>query len=154
MLQNLPQMHATDGRSFFVHLSTAYGSHRAMFHQVESHKLHKIPDVAYALSVPKWLVFYDERHPLLMKCFKIILRYKREMGEAFASICLSVIGPAKPFSIKVGSQIAHKMPHFGYPLSTENWMLNCNERQPLSMKYFKIFLRGIKQVGWASMCIF
>ena len=50
--------------------------------KVESHKLHKIPDVGYALSVPKWLVFYDERHPLLMKCFKTILRCTKKAGQA------------------------------------------------------------------------
>ena len=122
-----------------MHLSTAYGSHRAMFHQVESHKLHKIPDVAYALSVPKWLVFYDERHPLLKKCFKIILRYKREMGEAFASICLSVIGPTKPFSTKVGSQIAHKMPHFGYPLGTENVLWDIDLQGEISLIAYEVF---------------
>ena len=94
--------------------------------KVESHKLYKIPDVGYAVTVPKWLVFNDERHPLLMKCFKIILRYKREIREALVSICLSVIGHTKPFSTKVGSQIAHKMPYFIHPLSTENaYIMGC-----------------------------
>ncbi len=43
----------------------------------------------------------------------------------YASFCHSWISP--------DSQNAHEMPNFKYPLSTENWMIFYNERQPLLM---------------------
>ena len=61
-----------------------------------------------------------------MKCFKTILRCTRLMEEAHDRICLLIIGPTEPFSTKIGSQIARKMPHFGYPLSSENtYIMGC-----------------------------
>ena len=85
-----------------------------------------------------------------MKCFKTILRCMRPMGGALDRIYLSLIGPTEPISTKVGSQIARKMPHFEYPLSTENTylyygMLNCKEWHPLLMKCFKTFIRYINR---------
>ena len=91
---------------------------------------------------------------MLIRWFKSILRCMELMGGARDNICLSITGPTEPVSIKVGSQIACKIPHFGYPLSTQNGMLNCKERHPLLMKCFKTFLRCIKQMGGASFCIF
>ena len=91
------------------------------------------------------LLFQKVRHPLLMKCFKTILRCMRLVGGALDSICLSIIGPTGAFSTRIDSQIAGKMPHFGYTLSTENGMLNCKGRYPLLMKCFKTFLRYINR---------
>ena len=50
-------------------------------------------------------------------------------------------------SIKVNSQIAHKMSDLGYTRSTENWVTYSNERHPLLLKWFKLFLRCIGKVG-------
>ena len=84
-------------------------------------KLQKIQDVWISpLSTNMACQYEEERHSLIMKCLKTILRYMRQMEGALDSICLSIIGPTEPFSTKVGSQIACKMPHFGYHLSTEN----------------------------------
>ena len=140
-------MYEIDGRSFCVHPFAAYESHRAMFHQGDSQIAQNIRCWARPLSTKTTCRSERRDTHCLWKCFKTIPRYMIQMGGAFDSICPSIIGPIEPFSTKAGSQIACKMPHFGYLLSTENWMLNCNERQPLSMKYFKTFLRGIKQVG-------
>ena len=89
-----------------------------------------------------------------MKCVKHILSRMRLNRGALDSIGISIIGPIEPFSTKVGSHIVSKMLHFGYNLSTENGMLNCKDRHPLLMKCFKTFLRCIKQMGGASLCIF
>ena len=120
-------MHETDGRSFFVHPSAVYGSHRAMFHQgwlpncTKEYQMLGTPS-----QYQNGLSLLKEWHPLLMKCFKTILRCMRLIGGALDRICLSAIGPNEPFSTKVGSQIAPKMPHFGYPLSTENaYIMGC-----------------------------
>ena len=61
------------------------------------------------------------------------------MGEAFVSICLSVTGPTKPFSTKVGSQIAHKMPHFGYSLGTENALWDIELQGEISLIAHEVF---------------
>ena len=148
-------MYEIDGRSFCVHPSAAYGSHRAMFHQgrltnCTKYQMLGTPSQYHNdLSCSKWRDIH-----CLWKCFKAIPRYMIRMGGARDSICLSIIGSTEPFSTNAGSQIARKMPHFGYPLSPESWMLNCNDRHPLPMSYFETSLRYIKQVGWASLCIF
>ena len=63
------------------------------------------------------------------------------------------MGLTKTFSTKVDSQNAHKMPNFRYPLSAENGMSFYNESYPLLMKCFQTFLRCIRQMGGASLCI-
>ena len=55
------------------------------------------------------------------------------------SIYLSIIGPTEPFSTKVGSQIAHKMPHFGYPLSTENVLWDIDLQGEISLIAYEVF---------------
>ena len=72
---------------------------------------HKMLDFQYPLIAENGMMYHKERHPLLMKCFKPILRCMSPMGGALDSICLSIIGPTEPFSTKVGSQIARKMSH-------------------------------------------
>ena len=76
------------------------------------------------------------------------------MGWAYYGIFLSIVGLIEPFFAKVDSKIVRKILDSGYPLSTENVMMHCEERHPLLMKYFKTFLRRIGQVGGASRCIF
>ena len=56
----------------------------------------------------------------------------------WVSLCL--------FPPKVNSQIAHKMPDIGYPLSKANWMLCCKETHPLLMKCSKPFYRDVRQM--------
>ena len=70
------------------------------------------------------------------------------------SIYTSSMGLSVPFFIMADSQIAHKLPDFGYPLSMEIGMLYNKERYPLLMKCFKPFLMRIRQVGGAldSIC--
>ena len=53
-------------------------------------------------------------------------------------------------SIKVNSQIAHKMSDLGHTPSTEKWVTYSIERDPLLLKRFKTFLRCIWKVGRAS----
>ena len=81
----------------------------------------------YTLSVPKWLVILKgETYITNMRCFKPILRCMRPMGGALNRIRLSIIGSTEPFSTKVSSQVARQMPHFEYPLSTNNtYIMGC-----------------------------
>ena len=61
------------------------------------------------------------------------------MGEAFVSICSLIICSNKPFSTKVGFQIAHTMSHFGYPLSTENTLLDIELQGEISLIAYEVF---------------
>ena len=71
----------------------------------------------------------------------------------YASFRHSWVSPWSPFFTKVDSQNAHKKPNFKYPLSAENEMPLYNERYPLLMKCFWTFLRFMRQMGGASLCI-
>ena len=73
----------------------------------------------------------------------------------WASLCifLPFIGLIQTFSTKVDSQNAYKMPNFKYPLSTENRMSFYNDRHPLLMRCFQTFLKCMRQMRGASLCI-
>ena len=87
--------------------------------KVDSQNAHKMRNFKYPLSIEIGMFFYNERHPLLMKCFKTFLRCTRQMGGASLCIYLPLIGLTKLCSTKVDSQNAHKIPDVGYPLSTK-----------------------------------
>ena len=57
-------------------------------------------------------------------------------------------------STKADSQIAHKMPDLGYPLSMANGMMSYNKRQRLLLEWFTTFLRCIQYMRAASDRIF
>ena len=89
-----------------------------------------------------------------MNCFKTCLRYGRKMGEAVGSIFQPLMGLTMRFSTTVDSQIAHKIPDFQYPLSTENGVPCYQKRYLLLMKYSKTFIRCNKLKVWAFLYIF
>ena len=119
----------------------------------DSQIAHKIPDFQYPLSTDNGMLHYKERHPLVMKYSKTSFRFVQYMAWAFLCIFLSLMGPMKTFPTKVDPQNAHKMPNCKYPLSTENEILFHNERHPLLMKCFQIFLICMRQLGGAYLCI-
>ncbi len=88
-----------------------------------------------------------------MKCFNTFPRRMRQVEEASDSISMLPKGLSVLFLIAVDSQIAHKLPNFGYPLSMENGMLHNKGRYPLLMKCFKPFLMCIRQAGGALVSI-
>ena len=72
-----------------------------------------------------------------------------------ASLCifLPLMGLTKTCPTNVHSQNAHKMPNFKYPIGTENGTILYNERHTLLMKWFRTFLRCMRQIEGASLCI-
>ena len=56
--------------------------------KVSSQFVHKMPDFWYPLSMTNEILYYNEGHPLLMKCFKTFLRCIMQMGDASGSIAL------------------------------------------------------------------
>ena len=88
-----------------------------------------------------------------MKCSKTFLRCINPMVWASLCIFLPLMGLIDKFSTKVGSQNAHKMSNFKYPLSIENGLLFYDDTHPLLMNCSQTFLIYMKQMGGASLCI-
>ena len=63
-------------------------------------------------------------------------------------------GSHQVISSEMGSQIAYKIPDFGYPLSTENDMFSCKERHLLLIGWFMTFLRCMRMIGGVSNSIY
>ena len=99
------------------------------------------------------MLCYQERHTLLLKCSKAFFRCIRLVLWASLCIFLPLMGLINTFSTKVDSQNAHKMRNFKYPLSTENGMFFYNERHPLLVRCFQTFLKCMRQMVGASLCI-
>ena len=70
----------------------------------------------------------------MVRCLKALVSFMWQMGGAYDSIFMPLRGLAVPFSTEVDSQIAHKRPDFGQPLSTAIRMLYYKERYALLMK--------------------
>ena len=124
-------MHKVDERSFCQHLSATYGLHHPNIHWRRLPNCTKIRDFGYTLSRIDMILYCNERHTLLMKCFIIFLRFKRQITGDSESIQKTFMGLAMPFAPDNDCQIAHKIPEFGCHLTTANEMLHCLERQSL-----------------------
>ena len=136
-------MHRVDGRSCCQHLPATYGSHRAISHHGWLSNYTQNTRFSIPSQHRKWdMLCYKERHPLLMKCFKTFFRCIEPMACASWCIFPPFWSLIQTFSTNVHSQNVHKMPHFMYPLSTQNGMLFYNERHPLLMKCSKSSLNA------------
>ena len=76
-------------------------------------------------------------------------------AELWSSLCIFVplMGLTETIFTKVGSQNAHKIPNFKYPLSIENGLLFYDETHPLLMNCSITFLIYMIQMRGASLCI-
>ena len=99
------------------------------------------------------MLCYQERHPLLLECSKTFFKCIKLMVWASLCIFLPLVGLTETFPTKVDSQNAHKMPNLKYPLSKENGVSFYNERHPLLMRCFQTFLKCMRQMVGASLCI-
>ena len=88
-----------------------------------------------------------------MKCSRTFHRCIKLMIWASLCIFLPLMGLTETFPTKVDSQNAHKMPNLKYPLSKENGVSFYNERHPLLKRCFQPFLKCMRQMGGASLCI-
>ena len=103
------------------------------------------------LCTTNGMMYYQGRHPLLMKYFIASLRCIRKMGEAYYSIYLPPLGHTMLFPPEVDSQIAHKMQDSG-TLSTRHmgYCRYCKDIHPLLLECSVAFLRSIWNIGRAS----
>ena len=85
--------------------------------KVDSQNAHKMPNFKYPLSTENGVSFYNERHPLLKRCFQPFLKCMRQMGGASLCILVPLMGLTRLCSTKVDSQITDKIQGFGYPLN-------------------------------------
>ena len=99
------------------------------------------------------MLCYQERYPLPVKCSKTFFRCIKLVVWASLCIFLPLMGHIDTFSTKVDSQNAHKMPYFECPLRIANGMSFCNEKQLLLMKCFQTFLKCMRKMGGAHLCI-
>ena len=113
----------------------------------------KIPDLGYPLNIEKGMLSYEERHPVLMECFKTSIRCINQTGRASAGNCLPLMGHVVPFPSSVDSHFVPKLSYQGCPLNTENVIIYYKERYALLMMCFKPFTSCIRQMGEASHII-
>ena len=104
----------------------------------------------YLLSMTNRMLYCNDTHPLLMKCFKPFLGCIRHIRDVSGSVCLPLMGLIVTITTEVGSQIAHKIQGFVYHLSMANEMIFYNEGHSLIMKCFVTFLRYMRQLGGAA----
>ena len=86
--------------------------------KINSQIAHKMPEFRYPVSVANWMMYFQERHPLLMKCFKSFIGGMRNMRGASDSLCVPFIDHIVPCSTKINSQISYKIRGFQVPLTT------------------------------------
>ena len=77
--------------------------------KVDSQNAHKMPNFKYPLSPENGMPLYNERYPLLMKCFQTFPRCRQQMGGASLCILLPLKGLTELLcSTKVDSQNTNK----------------------------------------------
>ena len=93
------------------------------------------------------MLYHDEVHSLLVKCFKTFIRSIGQMRGGYGDISVSTThGSHCAISPDIDSQIAHKIQDFGtLSVLTANDVLYHTVRQQLPMNCFKPFL------GYTSM---
>ena len=118
-------------------------------------KLHtKDQMIRYPLSTLNEMMYCNEMHPLLMKCFKTFVRYILKLGRTLQSTFKSFIGLTMLFSTGVDSQIAHKMTGWYYPFIMANEIFYRGERHLLLMKCFKSLLGYTRRIWGVTESIF
>ena len=142
-------MHKADGRSFQQNSPAIYVLDCIISTNVDSQISHKLPDLGFPPAP-----YGKERQPLLMESFKTFLRCIGQMWGASDSICWPPMGHTVPYPPRSTLKLYTKYQDLGYPLSTANVMLYCNEKQQLLFGCFKIFLRCIRKKGEAADSIY
>ena len=92
MFQNLAWVPQPNGRGFWGHLLAPYGSHGAMTTRLHHPKSKQITDFGYPLIMANEVVRCKESHSLLLKCFKALLGYYSQAGEASGGIYWPLMG--------------------------------------------------------------
>ena len=113
----------------------------------------KIQMLRYPLSTLNEMMYCNERHLLLMKCFKTSIRYILKLGRTLQSTFKPFIGLTMLFSADVDSQIAHKMTGFYHPFIMATEIFFRGERYLLLMKCFKSLLAYIRKMWGVAECI-
>ena len=96
------------------------------------------------------MMWFKERHPLLLECSILYLKCLKMTWWASGSICNHLMVQTVTVLEKTYSQIAYTISDFRFLLCTRNWMLCCKERHPLLLECFITFLRCIIMIGRAS----
>ena len=92
--------------------------------KVDSQNAHEMPNFKYPLSTEKWMIFYNERRPLLMKCFKTFLRCMQQMGGASLCVLRPLMGLIELCSTKVDLINCTKYQMLGTPSQYQNGLFS------------------------------
>ena len=74
------------GMSFWQHIWAPYSSHGTIFVKVNSQIACKLPDLVCPISTGNGMLYYNERHSLLMKWSISFLKCMRQIGRTSGSI--------------------------------------------------------------------
>ena len=92
--------------------------------KVDSQNAHKMPYFECPLRIENGMLFYNERQPLLMKCFQTFLKCMRKMGGAHLYILLPLMDLVKLYVPPRLTTKLHKTPDVGYALlSVPKWLV-------------------------------
>ena len=100
------------------------------------------------------MLYYNERHPLLLKCYITFFSYIKQTKGTSDSIYKAPMGLTVSFSTKIDSQVEHKIQDLRYPLGTSKGALYCKERHPWLLKCYNTFIRYTRRIGAASDSIY
>ena len=105
VLQNLSYMYERDGVSFWWHKEAPFVPASFISTKVSSQIAHKITGFGYPPIAGNRIPCYEERHPLLLKCFKTSLKRKWKMQISSDSIYERLTVHNLPFPTIIGSYI-------------------------------------------------
>ena len=71
-----------------------------IFTKIDSQNALEMPNFKFPLSTKNWIIFYNERRPSLMQCFKTFLRCMWQMGGASLCILLPLMVLTELFSTR------------------------------------------------------
>ena len=103
-------------------------------------------DLGYHLGTENWIIYYDERHPLLLKCFITILRCIKRWEDLLITFTSPLLSMLVPFPPRSALKMHPKMIDLGYPSNKGNRILCYEERHTLLLNWL-INLPGIQKRG-------
>ena len=86
VFRNLPWKHKKGGRSFSHYLEAPFCPHQVISARIDFQISCNMPNLGYPLSIGNGMLCCKKRHPLLLKCAIIFLRYIKSMRGGSGSI--------------------------------------------------------------------
>ena len=126
VFHNLPWKHKKGGRSFSHYLEAPCSCpHQVISARIDFQISCNMPNLGYPLSIGNGMLCCKKRHPLLLKCAIIFLRYIKKMGGTSGSICKLLMDLIMPFWLTFNLKLHTKYKDvFTYLLGMVNGMMH------------------------------